>query len=317
MIATVLGLVASLPEGAVDAHGHLWIDRVDGADPTQTFVLDDEHGILGDLAGFSSAGGAAVIDCQPPGTGRNLARLAAISRTSGVAIIASTGFHLRQYYGSNQATWQLSEAEATSLFERDLNGASDSGIRAGILKAAHPGTVEDVEFRRLLSASCRAAAATGAAIQVHTERGEGVEALADTLEAEGADPRRVILSHMDKRPDLKLHLELAARGYLLEYDTFLRPKYRPAENVWPLLARALESGLADAIACGLDLADETMWQFAGGDHGMPGLLTVVESGLRALGADKGALQALVRDNICERVTLAAAGATNPRGRGRN
>lgn len=129
MIATVLGLVADLPEGAVDAHGHLWIDRVDGADPTRTFVLDDEHGILGELAGFSSAGGAAVIDCQPPRTGRNLGRLAAISRRSGVAIIASTGFHLRQYYGSNQATWQLSEAEATSLFERDLNGASDSGIR--------------------------------------------------------------------------------------------------------------------------------------------------------------------------------------------
>lgn len=122
---------------------------------------------------------------------------------------------------------------------------------------------------------------------------------------------------MDKRPDLQLHLELAARGYLLEYDTFLRPKYQPAENVWPLLARALESGLAGAIACGLDLADATMWQFAGGDHGMPGLLTVVEFGLRSLGADEGALRALLRDNICQRVTIAATGATDPRGRGRN
>ena len=183
-----------------------------------------------------------------------------------MAIVASTGFHLRQYYGSNQATYQLSEAEAARLFERDLKGAGDAGIRAGIVKAAHPGTVHDVEFRRLLAASCRAGAASGAAMQVHTERGEGVEALADTLEAEGADPRRVILSHMDKRPDLQLHLELAARGYLLEYDTFLRPKYRPAENVWPLLARALESGLNGAIACGLDLADPTMWQFAGAEQ---------------------------------------------------
>ena len=104
---------------------------------------------------------------------------------------------------------------------------NDSGIRAGIVKAAHPGTIDDVEFRRLLAASCRAGSATGAAIQVHTERGEGVEALADTLEAEGADPRRVILSHMDKRPDLRLHLELAARGYLLEYDTFFVPSTNP------------------------------------------------------------------------------------------
>ena len=160
MIATVLGLVASLPEGTVDAHGHVWIDPVAGADPAQTFVLDDEDGIVSDLESFAVAGGTAVIDCQPPDTGRNLGRLAAISRACGVAIVASTGFHLRQYYGSNQATYQLSEAEAARLFERDLKGAGDTGIRAGIVKAAHPGTVHDVEFRRLLAASCRAGAAS-------------------------------------------------------------------------------------------------------------------------------------------------------------
>ena len=307
MIATVLGLVADLPAGTVDAHGHVWIDPVEGADPALTFVLDDESGIVSDLKSFSATGGTAVIDCQPPNTGRNLDRLAAMSRASGVAIIASTGFHLRRYYGSNQGTYQLSEAEATRLFERDLKGANDSGIRAGIVKAAHPGTVHDVEFRRLLAASCRVGATTGAAIQVHTERGEGVETLADTMEAEGGDPRRVILSHMDKRPDLRLHLELAARGYLLEYDTFLRPKYQPAENVWPLLARALESGLTGAIACGLDLADPTMWQFAGGVNGMAGLHTVVESGLRGLGADEASRRALLRDNICRRLALAPTG----------
>lgn len=309
MIATVLGLVADLPPGAVDAHGHVWIDPVEGSDPTRTFVLDNERRISSELEAFSSAGGAAVIDCQPPNAGRNLGRLAAISRTSGVAIVASTGFHLRQYYGSDQATWQLPESEAASLFERDLtgagesNGAGESGIRAGILKAAHPGTVDDVGFRRLIAATCRAAHATGAAIQVHTERGEGVVALADVLEGEGTDPHRVILSHMDKRPDLGLHLELGARGYLLEYDTFLREKYRPEENVWPLLARALEADLVGSIAVGLDLADPAMWLFAGGPYGMPGLLTVVEPRLRGLGADEAALGALLRDNICRRICI--------------
>jgi phosphotriesterase-related protein len=305
MIATVLGRVADLPEGTIDAHAHVWIDPVDGADPTKTFVLNDERGILSELDTFSLAGGAAVIDSQPPDAGRNLSRLVAISRTSGVAIIASTGFHLRQYYGSNLATWHLSESEAASRFERDLHGESESGVRCGILKAAHPGTVEDVSFRRLLAATCRAANTTGAAIQVHTERGVGVEALVDTLEGEGGDPRRVILTHMDKRPDLALHVELAARGYLLEYDTFLRPKYRPEENVWPLLARALEAGLTESIACGLDLADPTMWRFGGGVHGMPALLTVVEPRLRSLGADDATRRALLRDNICRRVALVA------------
>lgn len=306
MIATVLGLVTDLPSGAVDAHAHIWIDPVEGADPAKTFILDDEPSILGDLELFCSAGGGAVIDCQPPNAGRNLRRLRAISRSSGVAVVASSGFHLRQYYGSNQEMWRLSEAAATTLFIRDLAGDLEQGIRAGIMKAAHPGTVDDLDFRRLLAAACRAASTAGTAMQVHTERGEGVEALVDLLEHEGADPRRVILSHMDKRPDLGLHLELGARGYLLEYDTFLRPKYRPEENVWPLVAGALESGLIGSITCGLDLADPTMWLFAGGAHGMPGLFTVVERRLRGLGADDETIRVLLRDNICERVALADA-----------
>ena len=119
MISTVLGPVDDLPDGAIDAHAHVWIDPVAGRDPTRTFVLNDEPGISSELRTFGSTGGGAVIDCQPPNAGRNLGRLAAISRASGVAVIASSGFHLRQYYGSNNATWRLSESEAASLFERD------------------------------------------------------------------------------------------------------------------------------------------------------------------------------------------------------
>ena len=165
--------------------------------------------------------------------------------------------------------------------------------------------MHDIDFRRLLAAACAAARSFGAAMQVHTEKGQGVEALVEVLEAEGADPRRVILSHVDERPDLTLHLELAGLGYLLEYDTFLRPQYQPDEKLWPLFEGALESGLTASIACGLDLADPAMWVFGGGEHGMAALLTVVEPRLRSLGADRATLQALLRDNICNRVTLAA------------
>ena len=72
-----------------------------------------------------------MIDCQPPNAGRNLGRLAAISRASGVTVIASSGFHLRQYYGSNDATWRLSESEAASLFERDLTAGMKREFRPG------------------------------------------------------------------------------------------------------------------------------------------------------------------------------------------
>lgn len=303
MIATVLGIVEDLPGGVIDAHAHVWIDPVGGADPARTFVLNDERAIVGELVSFASAGGGAVVDCQPPNAGRNLQRLAAISRSSGVAVVASSGFHMHQYYGADQAVWELSESGARELFERDLNDADGTGLRAGIVKAAHPGTLHDGAFRRLLAAACQASLSSGVAMQIHTEQGRNVEALADLLESEGADPQRVILSHMDKRPDLGLHLDLGARGYLLEYDTFLRPKYRPEANVWPLLSRALDSGLAGSIACGLDLADPGMWRFGGGEHGMAGLVSIVAPGLRHLGADEATLQALLGGNISRRLAL--------------
>ena len=64
-----------------------------------------------------------------------------------------------------------------------------------------------------------------------------------------------MLCHIDKRPDVGLHRDLAAAGVLLEYDTFFRPKYDPERNVWPLVERMLADGYAASIAIGTDLAD--------------------------------------------------------------
>lgn len=301
MITTVLGPVDNLDDGVVDAHAHVWIDAVEGGDPSKTFILDDAPAITTELTTFSGLGGAAVVDCQPPLAGRNLSRLAAVSQASGVAIIASSGFHMPQYYGSNPTVWELDEVKASSYFETDLDLGDGSGVRPGILKAAFPGDVNDNRFRSLISAVCHVSLRTGTAVQIHTERGEGVEGLAAALEEYLLPASRVILSHMDKRPDLGLHLELAQRGFLLEYDTFLRPKYNPELNVWPLVENMLEAGMVGSIACGLDLADPLMWRFSGSPVGMPGLLTVVDARLCDLGADEVTRRALLRDNVCERL----------------
>jgi hypothetical protein len=43
------------------------------------------------------------------------------------------------------------------------------------------------------------------------------------------------MCHVDKRPDVGLHRELARAGVLLGYDTFGRPKYNPDQGVWQLI----------------------------------------------------------------------------------
>ena len=127
------------------------------------------------------------------------------------------------------------------------------------------------------------------------------------MEGEAVDPRRVILSHMDKRPDLGLH----SRTRLLaatcssttrscDRSTGLR---RTSGRSW--VERSTPGWSGPSRACGLDLADPTMWRFAGGPYGMSGLVSVVEKGLRGLGADEAARRALLRNNILERVALAS------------
>jgi 5-phospho-D-xylono-1,4-lactonase len=308
VIDTVLGPVDRLPDGIIDAHAHVWIDGVEGTSSGATFVLADGPAITEELRAFRAVGGVAAIDCMPGAAGRNLGRLADVSATSGVAIIGATGFHLPQYYapGHPLNPWELPASASRERFERELSegvavAGSERRIRPGIVKAAHPGDVDAPGFRDLFVAALAAARGAGVPIMVHTERGEDVERLTVLITTAGIDPLRVVLAHIDKRPEPNVHASLAREGYLLEYDTFLRPKYDPDGRVWPLLEQLLADGLEDSIACALDLADPTMWAFAGGEHGVPGLATNVAARLADIGASPEIIGKLTGGNISRRL----------------
>ena len=102
----------------------------------------------------------------------------------------------------------------------------DRKIKPGLIKIPFLGTL-DGAYKVLTDAAIFAAGQTGIPLLVHTEQGLNVEWFCDYLEEKKIMPQKVVLSHMDKRPDVKLHEKLAAKGYYLEYDTFLREKYNP------------------------------------------------------------------------------------------
>ena len=309
-VETVLGRRELPVGGLIDAHGHLWIAPPPGV-PEDAPVLDREDAITEELGAFAAAGGAAVVDCQPPGAGRDVRVLARLAALTGLAVVAATGFHLRRWHGrGGGGAWSLGADAARAAFVAELrDGLVEDGTvlpaRAGVVKAAHPGHSEPASDR-LLAAAAGAAAEAGALLVVHTERGAAVEALAELLVGCGASPRRIMLCHVDKRPDLGLHRELAEAGFLLEYDTFLRPRYAPEANVWPLVDAMLAHGHDDAIACGLDLADASMWRFGGHPAGMAGLGSVVADGLRRRGATPSQVARLTGGTVHERLVRTRA-----------
>jgi 5-phospho-D-xylono-1,4-lactonase len=286
--------------GLVDAHCHLWIHPAPEGAPH----LADEEAALAELRDFRVAGGVAVLDCQPGACGRDARVLWRLTEASGVAIICSTGFHMERHYRPGEGPW----ADPSAAYERfaaelRFGTSEEPAVRPGIVKCAYTGAAgREAELMRAAFAAARGA---GAAVVVHTERGQAAEGLAALADETGVDPGSVQVSHIDKRPDRDLHRSLARAGFVLGFDTFARPKYQPDSRAWPLLLGLVEDGLASRVTLGLDLADAGGWSVRGG----PGLrlLAALAGRLEAAGVDEADVRALAGQNAL-RLVGAAQGA---------
>jgi phosphotriesterase-related protein len=173
-------------------------------------------------------------------------------------------------------------------------------VRAGFVKAACEATLAETP-RAPLEGAAWTARKTGAALAVHTERGEAAEEIVLFLALEGVDAHRLILCHMDKRPDFGLHRELAQAGVLLEYDTFHRPKYDPEANLWPLIEKMAAAGLDGAVALATDMADPGLWAYGGGP-GPASLPGGIRGRLQALGLPQEVIAGMLGYNVAARLS---------------
>ena len=310
MVTTVLGPVEPGALGIVDAHSHVWVEAVHGAAAPAPILADFEP-ILAELRAFLRAGGGAIVDCQPGGCGRNGGVLAELSQASGVALVACTGFHRHLYYAPDHPLWSFDACAAADAFIAELQQGlpetadTRSPVRAGFVKAACEATLAETPHN-LLQGAAWAAKQTGAALAVHTERGEAAEEIVRFLESEGVRPRQMILCHMDKRPDIGLHRELARAGALLEYDTFHRPKYDPEANLWPLIERMAAEGLDGAVALATDMADPALWAYGGGP-GPAALPGSIRARLQQIGLPPESMRRMLGESIAARLAGIARG----------
>jgi phosphotriesterase-related protein len=205
--------------------------------------------------------------------------------------------------------WELDETAAADRFIAELRYGlletrdGQAAVRAGFVKAACEATLASTPLN-VLGGAAWAARDTGAALAVHTERGQAADAIVRFLTARGVIPQQMILCHIDKRPDFGLHRELAQAGVLLEYDTFLRAKYDPEANLWPLIERMASVGLAGSVALATDMADPSLWAYAGGPGPaiFPGS---IRARLSALDLPPGSVAQMLGSNIATRLTGSA------------
>ncbi len=302
---TVQGPVSYESLGITDAHNHVWISQVPGIGPG-CFVLDQLGPMVQELIEYRERGGHALLDCQPGGCGRDGNQLLALSQASGVTLIACTGFHRRKYYPPDYWLWKASAHKVAESFCSEIQQAvvetanSAEPVRAGFIKIALEATWDTCP-QAALEAAAEAARRSRAVMEIHTEKGALAERACIYFMDRGLLPTQLVLCHMDKRPDMSLHQGLARLGVLLEYDTFLRPKYSPGNNLWPLLESMVKAGFADHVALATDLAEPPLYHYLGGGPGLASLPGEIAYELTRKGFPETVRRQMLGGNIARRL----------------
>lgn len=297
-IRTVLGDIAPSELGVCYAHEHIIIDPGSMTEQEPDFLIDSVDHAVQDLAQFKADGGSAMIDCMPTG-GRNPAKLAEVSRRTGVHIVCPTGLHLSRYYPEGHWGGTLSEAELAEIFvaeiERGIMEPSGTGAeeganqpqplcRAGLIKIASGLNALNGQERRLFRAAALAQRRTGCPILTHTEQGTAALEQIECLLSSGARSGHIILSHTDRKPDLAYHREILQTGVSVEYDSAFRWKTdHDGPNPTLHLVLALAAEFPRQIMLGMDAARRSYKVSYGGSPGMSYLLTTFRQRLLAAG----------------------------------
>jgi 5-phospho-D-xylono-1,4-lactonase len=304
-VITVQGPLSYDSLGITDAHNHIWIEPVAGADSDGP-VLNQFNLILKDLIEFSAKGGGTLLDCQPQGCGRDGNKLLALSKASGVNLVACTGFHRKQYYPQDHWLWKATAQKISDFLCSELEQGlletleSPTQVRAGFIKIALESTWAAC-LQPSLEGAASAAFTTKALMEIHTERGALAEKVFMYLMDLGLSPDQLVFCHMDKRPDTSLHKELARLGVLLEYDTFYRPKYNPSAHLWPLIEQMAADGFSNRLALATDMAEADLYHFIGGGVGLASLPGEIQNQLIKRGIPETERRQMLGANIARRL----------------
>ncbi len=288
MVMTVTGPMPAADLGVTDAHDHLFLRTPE----TPGQEMDDPDRAAAEVRQASEAGMQALVEMTPIGLGRRPDLLRAVSEATGVPIIAATGFHRDVHYAVDHWVHRtpvetLAERVVADL-ERGMHpsdwnepAVEPDAARAGAIKAGASYHHISASEGRRLEAVAVASRRTGAGVLVHCEIGTAAHEIIDRLTSHGMSTDRIALAHMDRNPDAELHVEIAARGVTLEYDTAGRTKYHPDTVVLDLIGAMLEAGHGDRLMLGGDLGRRDYFRAHGGGPGLAYLFATFVPRLRA------------------------------------
>lgn len=213
----------------------MWINSVNGRVELDesAVILPHEHAVInyGQMAGVGSSAGDeiildmqeqfsklkqlgvdVVVDCTPPGYGRDIDLLRALSESSEVHIVASTGTFCEQWHHLPQRIYESGIDDLAAYFISELNGD------CGSIKVATSHGVMHPSEEKAFQAAALAHQETGAPIVAHTTGSLGPEQV-ELLTNRGVNPGKILVSHVCAADEpVDYAIEIARTGAYVGFD---------------------------------------------------------------------------------------------------
>jgi predicted metal-dependent phosphotriesterase family hydrolase len=309
-VQTVLGPIDPADLGVTLPHEHTQIALWHVRDRWDYWQLTrDREAILEELGQYRAAGGRSLVDLTVDGVGRDPAWLVDLAGASGLHVVMGSGWYRQAYYPPTLDVDRRSVEDLADELVREMEGGvGETGVRPGII--GEIGTDKpwvSAREERVFRAVARAARRTGLAVTTHAVLSPvGLDQLR-ILEAEGADPSRVVIGHADSYPRLEHWLAIVERGASVELD-FLGMTFTPQERhgegrVIDLIRELLSRGHAERVLLSQDVCHDSQLRRYGG-NGYTYLADTFLPRLREAGVSAAEIETMTVANPRRLLTIA-------------
>lgn len=315
-VQTVSGPVEPQGLGGVLMHEHVGALALEGFYGAER---GDQMLVEGALRRLAEMGIGTIVDL----TGRtrvekgyDFEAVASLSQRLGLHIVIGHSYYKDPWLE------HAGVSELDELTEVYINGAvgGAGGVEAGIFGEVGTSLDQITPREELhMRAVARAHVATGLAISTHCTLGTMAVEQANILLAEGADPSRVVIGHLDLEPEIDYLEQVLDTGVSLGFDTwgkewfdyrvpgsehdgpgeFVKWTYhRSDERRIAALAKLCARGYDDRIVLSCDMSGAEAWMNPDthGRFGFSFLPTVVTPRLREAGVSEQSLRRMLVEN---------------------
>jgi len=258
-ISTMTGPVQCRSLGITLIHEHvLWFSGPRLENPGYSPIPEDRRSESIDFAvsllnDAARVGIKTLVDLTPH---RPIDLYQQIARRTAVNIIPSTGFYRRAKIPKSLANIEDEKQMEERMHGEVAEGIDRTPIRAGIIKVATEGAPLTDWEKKVFRAAARVQKRTGVPIATHSGPRSAPEQH-DLLLRSGADPHRIVLSHMDvgtasRTEHFEALLPILRQGSYFEVDTFGQDFYTPWSDLTAFLHFFCDAGFANRLFISVD-----------------------------------------------------------------